>query len=386
MVEGPRRVWKAVDEQLEYLRRVVANQNQYLIVKHRDGHKEHIPGPSEMFQNRLLVDSIELRDVTKLDANHMIVVYKQLDGKIDRRIVQGPTIFVPNAHEWLHEFVWHGPDPANPGRFIPQRAKFTELQHLPSQFQCNVRDVRTNDDTLVMVKLMLFYQLDDVETMLDTTHDPIADMVNAVQSDVVSFASQRSYEEFIQQTHSLSSMDSYAQLASRAKRMGYHITKVVYRGYEASLSLQATHDNAVQTRTHIRLNKEAVEKEQVLLQFKLKREKERTKLKQEMERKLQDHQQELQSLGQQSAAQTDQLTHEAKLTNELKEVEMEVELDKEENEQKAFYLKKLQSLGVDMTKYVLAIQEEFVPEKEIIVGPAAREVTLEDLLRSSSAL
>lgn len=65
---------------------------------------------------------------------------------------------------------------------------------------------------------------------------------------------------------------------------------------------------------------------------------------------------------------------------------MEVELDKEENEQKAFYLKKLQSLGVDMTKYVLAIQEEFVPEKEIIVGPAAREVTLEDLLRSSSAL
>lgn len=39
-----------------------------------------------------------------------------------------------------------------------------------------------------------------------------------------------------------------------------------------------------------------------------------------MERKLQDHQQELQSLGQQSAAQTDQLTHEAKLTNELKEV------------------------------------------------------------------
>jgi hypothetical protein len=68
------------------------------------------------------------------------------------------------------------------------------------------------------------------------------------------------------------------------------------------------------------------------------------------------------------------------------QVEMEVELDKEENEQKAFYLKKLQALGVDMTKYMLAIQEDFVPEKEIIMGPAAREVNLEDLLQSSATL
>ena len=56
--------------------------------------------PTEMFQNRLQVDSIELRQAAKLDANHMVVVYKQLDGKIDRRIVSGPTIFIPTAHEW----------------------------------------------------------------------------------------------------------------------------------------------------------------------------------------------------------------------------------------------------------------------------------------------
>ena len=73
-------------------------------------------------------------------------------------------------------------------------------------------------------------------------------------------------------------MDSYNQLASRAKLIGYEISKVVYRGYEASQALQTTHDNAVQTRTHNRLNKEAEEKEQILLQFKLQREKQRTKL------------------------------------------------------------------------------------------------------------
>ena len=33
-----------MDEQLEYLLRLVASQNQYLVVKHRDGQKEHIAG------------------------------------------------------------------------------------------------------------------------------------------------------------------------------------------------------------------------------------------------------------------------------------------------------------------------------------------------------
>ena len=56
--------------------------------------------PAEMFQNKLEVDSITVRDVTKLSANEMVVVYKQLEGKIERRIVKGPTIFIPNAHEW----------------------------------------------------------------------------------------------------------------------------------------------------------------------------------------------------------------------------------------------------------------------------------------------
>ena len=46
----------------------------------------------------------------------------------------------------------------------------------------------------------------------------------------------------------------------------------------ASQSLQATHDDAVQTRTHLRLRTEAEEQEQKLQEFKLKREKERTKL------------------------------------------------------------------------------------------------------------
>lgn len=376
LIEGPRMVWLSYDEEIEFLPRRVASQDQYLIVKHRDGRKEHIPGPAEMYVNRLEVDFVDVQNAIKLDANHMIIVYKQEEGKIERRIVQGPTIFVPNAHEWLHEFKWHGSDPSCPGRFIPGRMQFTQLCHVPSQFYCNVRDVRTNDDTLITVKLMLFYEMTDVETMLNYTHDPIADFINAVQSDIIAFASQRSYEEFIQQTHDLNSMDSYSQLNTRAQRIGYNITKVVYRGYEASRSLQATHDEAVHIRTNLKLKTEAEEQEQVLQEFKLKREKERTKLKQDMESKNQDHTQEVERMQQEALLSKQRLVHEAKLKKKMAEIEMRVEVEKAENEQKAAFLAELRSLGVDMTKYLVALQPEFVPEKEVIVGPATREVTI----------
>ena len=87
-----------------------------------------------------------------------------------------------------------------------------------------------------------------------------------------------SYDEFIKQTNELNKMESYSQLVKRSQHIGYNITKVVYRGYDASSSLQATHDEAVQIRTNLRLKTEAEEQEQTLQEFKLKREKERTKL------------------------------------------------------------------------------------------------------------
>ena len=53
---------------------------------------------------------------------------------------------------------------------------------------------------------------------------------------------------------------------------------------------------------------------------------------------------------------------------------MKVEVEKMENEQKAAFLQKLRELGVDMTRYLVALRPEFVPEKEIVVGPAAKVV------------
>jgi hypothetical protein len=48
----------------------------------------------------------------------------------------------------------------------------------------------------------------------------------------------------------------------KANQIGYEVTKVVFRGYYASEKLQSMHDNAIQSRTQLRLQNETAEQQQ----------------------------------------------------------------------------------------------------------------------------
>ena len=61
---------------------------------------------------------------------------------------------------------------------------------------------------------------------------------SAATSDMIAFASQMTYQEFLNQSHQLSKLESYPQLTSRSERIGFKVSKVVYRGYQASSALQ----------------------------------------------------------------------------------------------------------------------------------------------------
>ncbi len=57
--------------------------------------------PCSMFENPLEYQTIHVLPATKIDANHQLVVYKkQKDNSVERRIVEGPTVFMPEAEEW----------------------------------------------------------------------------------------------------------------------------------------------------------------------------------------------------------------------------------------------------------------------------------------------
>ena len=99
------------------------------------------------------------------------------------------------------------------------------------------------------VKLMIFFELVDVERMLDKTHDPMADLINAAASDTVAFCATKTYEDFLERTAELSDLAAFPTLCSRGEKIGYAINKVVFRGFHSSEALQQMHDHAIQERT-----------------------------------------------------------------------------------------------------------------------------------------
>jgi len=176
-----------------------------------------------------------------------------------------------------------------------------------------VEGVRTRDDAVIRVKVMLFYRMVDVELMLRETHDPIADFVNALSSDIVEFVGARTFEEFKTSTERLNELESYGQLVSRAKGIGFEVTKIVFRGYGAPPQLQTMHDDAIQRRTRLILDRESSEQEQALQDMKLQREESRIRIKRQMDADAKRHELEMQKEAKAHAREMQQLAHEADL-------------------------------------------------------------------------
>ena len=114
--------------------------------------------------------------------------------------------------EWLHEFQWHGADPADPDLKIPRALRFQKLRVIPDQMYFDVADVRTADDALVVIKLMVFFELIDIDMMMDQTHDPIADFINALTADIIDHVGQFTFDQFKEHTAEFNELEYYQQL------------------------------------------------------------------------------------------------------------------------------------------------------------------------------
>jgi hypothetical protein len=353
IVDGPRRLL-LYRQTVQPLGRFTAAADQYLVVDFRDGHSEHVRGPAAVWFDPVNHQEIRTEAALPVDSNEAIVVYRRAGEKVDRRVVRGPAMFVPTEDEWLHAFRWHGADPRDARRKIPEALKFVKLRVIPDQMYFDVESVRTADDALLVVKLMVFFELADIETMLDQTHDPIADFINAVTADVIAFVGAATFEEFKQKTGRLNDLATYANLVRRAERIGYAINKVVYRGYAAGDKLQVMHDNAIETRTGLKLEAETEEQAQALADLKLEREAERAAKQRELARLQAEHKIGLERLAHEEALRSraaDQ-EQEARAHREMNAVE--VEHMRAADGQRAEFFKTLQGMQVDLTRYLVA--------------------------------
>ncbi len=364
LVDGPKRLF-LFNKNIELLEHHSAGADEYLAIEFNDGHSEHHRGPKAVWFDPVEHSKVEIRKALPLDSHEAIVVYKRINGEVQHRVERGPALFVPTENEWLHEFRWHGAHPKKPEQKIPRALKFKKLRVIPDQMYHLVEDVRTADDALLTVKLMIFFELTDIEVMLQQTHDPIADFINAVTADIIDFVGSRTFEQFKWDTEKLNEVDAYPNLTSRSKRIGYQINKVVYRGYTAGETLQSMHDGAIETRTQLKLEAETENQAQELADLKLTREAAREKQRQDMEAQQAQHEIELKRVEheeklRQSEAESVARMESKKLHNQVeldhqREVQgLELEHLKATDEEKARFLTSMQEMEVDLTRYLVA--------------------------------
>ena len=101
-VDGPKRLL-LFGGQVQLLGRYSAGPDEYLAIEYKDGTREHVPGPANVWRDPVAHCTIQVRAATKVDANEALVVYTREAGHMRRRVIYGPELLVPTAEEWVHE-------------------------------------------------------------------------------------------------------------------------------------------------------------------------------------------------------------------------------------------------------------------------------------------
>jgi len=353
IIEGPARFFVGM-QRVEPLELITAKPNQYLKIHYKNGLTEHLKGPERMFLDPVVHEAIEPYQAIEIDGSEALVVYNEAEGKVIRNIIRGPALHFPKANEWLHHFSWHGSQGADHEDKVPSALRFTKLRTVPDQMYFRVRAVRTQDEAIIDVRLMLFFELGDIEKMLEVTHDPIADFINALTADVMDFVADKTFEQFKANTKHLNEMETYGQLLNRAERMGYHINKVAYRGYVANPKLQAMHDNAIETRTQLTLHAETEAQEQELADLKQQRELNRNITRRNEENAAAEHRRKLEQMEhaellRQRAQELEADIRQKKALNEL-ELKHQQEVDAE----RVQLYEGMKAAGIDLTQVLVA--------------------------------
>jgi hypothetical protein len=354
VIVGPRRVWKGSCA-FTPMKHFVAHPGDYLLVRFRDGHQEHIPGPADVWFDPRSHQEIRTEEGLQLAAKEAVVVYSGKDdgSVVQRRIVEGPALFVPRPGEWLHTFSWHASKGGSQGVVkVPNGLVFQKLWLMPDQMYHDVSDVRTADDAVLTVRLMIFFELIDIGTMLDATHDPIGDFVNAASSDVVDFVARHDLESFKRHTTQLNELETYKQLTARAAQCGYRINKVVYRGYGAPERLQAMHDQAIEARTRLQLERETERQSQEVENAKLESNLQRAAKRRSEESHEAEHNVALRRTKLQAALQAREALGTFRREQERLSTELKRTLAAQDDARRRDHLDALKGLGVDLTAYL----------------------------------
>ena len=319
VVEGPLRL-RVFCTTIRFLDRFVANTHEYLRIQMRSGEISHVRGPSTMYLNPCVHESVEVLGAEKLADKEAIFVYssspsdKTKASMVSRRVVVGPQLFVPEPHEWLHEFAWtleHG------------RAVTTVVSLRREVLRAAVQSAQTASGDSVSLDLELSYQLvaSKVANVLEQTGDPITELSSALKSDALAACKSMCVKDVVGATNPLGNIEDgiYKQTKALAAQLGFLLL---------GLRCSALDTAGAKTEEEARKANAAIEHSRRMAEQRLAEE----EIKLQSETRSSEQRRELRR----------------------KEHEFEMSITKQRTDQEIDRLAKLRELGVDLTAFLTA--------------------------------
>jgi len=259
IVEGPKKESAYKSEYIE-LKHHTAAPEEYMDIEYLNGKKEVQPGPYDLWFDPSRHKNMSVAKKVTVDKNECIIIYYETDEGVKRKIIDGPKLYIPEPKSWIHKFSWKNDETT---------ASFYKLRTTPDTMDIDVEYVRTADDALLNVNLRVFFQIANVKKMIDATQDPISDLSNAVATDVIQAVAKTIFIKFKGTTEAFNDLKTYKETREMAKRIGYDLNKVVFKGFQAGQALQKMVDEGIARRAQLALDADKDKQHQQMLDFKV---------------------------------------------------------------------------------------------------------------------
>lgn len=372
---GPKleRLWCST---IKFLDRHTAQLGEYLSIEFQDGAIEHLAGPCSVYQNPVRHVSVTIHKAIELkSSDDMVVVLncgapgspsnasrrhppKKLlavgdpvaaastggsgQATVDRRIVRGPALFIPDANEKVLDHSWSYSE-GSPRTFNVLSAR-----------PCSVLasgSLRASDGVKLTARLRLDLRMVDIKLALATA-DPIATIRYTAQADITNLGSGPATAVLTGgSAMQLGELKSYPALLALAGAVGFELTGVTLESVELPAEMRRAIDARVAADTaHLAAmesSKRAAEAHRADADQKLQ----------------QAHQDELMADAEFAAAErAAQHTHALKAAEQQHELELQAaravkaQADaRTQNAVQAEFLGQLRELGVDLTTYLTSL-------------------------------
>ena len=279
VLQGPcKYVPTSSDFKFEEIKHITIPENQYLRIEYIDGKIEHLKGPNIFSNDKRYIKNVELCFPIYIESNELIVTHSvnKETNTLTRNIIKGKHYYIPNSNETVHKFSWSGTKFGSKFHTkVSNQLNFTVLRDMPQQTYYDIVDVRTADHVLINIKMLLFFEIVNIEKMIDKTNDPICNVTTETSSCIMKIISNMTFDEFKSNIKNMNDVKLYSNLQNLEEQLGIRVNKVNMLGYDAPEILQKIHNDALQEKTKIELTKEIIQSEEANKTFQLKEESKR---------------------------------------------------------------------------------------------------------------